>query len=94
VFDPGQTAQPIQELLLEGGCNSSIGIVCSGQANLERQHTLGIEAGIYVSQVPKAADHQARSNQQHECQGDLCDDERVPGVEADLACRGSAPAFL
>ncbi len=60
----------------------------------KREEIRGIEPGIYRHQPEEAAHHQARSDEQHERERDLRDDERVTHTRPRARGRRALPAFL
>ncbi len=52
------------------------------------------EPRICNSHGLKAPDHEARAHEEHECEGDLTDNEHVPGAVVHAGTVAAAPTFL
>ena len=59
-----------------------------------RQDIRRIESGIDVEQLEETAHQQPRSDQQHECERDFCDDENAAHAPTRAARRRAVSAFL
>jgi hypothetical protein len=92
--DARLSREPLEDLFLECPPLGRCRVLGEVEIQPRRQDPADREPRIHVLELPEAADHQARADQEREGDRDLEDDQRAPHPVSDRAARRAVASLL
>ena len=93
-LDARQSAHTIEQLPVEDPASIRVRFLRSGDRHHHREHIVRIESRVDRLERQEAANHQPRSNQQHQRQREFGCDQKTTQTVAAYAVAAAAPALF